>query len=71
MNKVDKVVKVRKLENKVVLNSNSEVEVVSKEVGDIFEFSGEIPEETLPGYYLLDGVYLQFCKKAPTMVVVA
>lgn len=71
MNEVDKALKVRKLENKVVLNSNSEVEVVSKEVGNIFDFSGEIPEESISGFYLIDGMYLSFCKKASTMVVIA
>lgn len=62
---------VKKLENRIVVNSNSEIEVFSKEVGEPFEFIGEIPEESLPGFYFLDGVCLTFCKKAPTMVVVA
>lgn len=62
---------VKKLKNRIVVNSNSEIEIFSREVGDPFEFAGEIPQESLPGYYFLDGVLITFCKKAPTMVVVA
>lgn len=69
---VNQVVKmVKKLQNRVIMNSNCEPEIFSTEVGDIFEFYGEIPQESLPGYYFLDGVLITFCKKAPTMVVVA
>ena len=69
---VNQVVKmVKKLQNRVIMNSNCEPEIFSTEVGDIFEFYGEIPEETLQGWYLLDGIYMSFSKKAPTMMVVA